>query len=205
MLYHYTSATLLEKIITSGKLRPSNVCGWRLLWATSASTIDPTASCAREPIVARFTLHNCDFEAWTSVRSRYQQEELKKLVERMEQRVVADGVAPKNWYVRYASLSVDRWIRIDTCDQRWQPYVSKAWATNWEPHQVDDDALADYRYRHQTEEEEEIWEEEVNIGPGLRLPIKRPMSTRKTASARKKRKRKQVDNADDRSAIHTKA
>ena len=36
MLYHYTSAKLLEKIIASGKLRPSDARGWRLLWATSA-------------------------------------------------------------------------------------------------------------------------------------------------------------------------
>jgi len=107
LLYHYTSATLLEKIIASGKLRPSGVGGWRLLWATSASTVDRTASCTHEPIVARFTLHDCDFEPWTIVRSRYRQEKYRKEAESMEQRIAGFyaiyGVDPQDWYVRYAS------------------------------------------------------------------------------------------------------
>ena len=127
MLYHYTSAKLLEKIIASGKLRPSNVHKWRLLWATSLSTVDLMSAYHHEPIIARFTLHSCDFEPWTDVRSRYQQEESREAAERMEQRMLkkhGEFGGPQNWYVRYAALSADRWLRIDTRDQRWQPYGS---------------------------------------------------------------------------------
>jgi hypothetical protein len=95
MLYHYTSAKLLEEIIASGKLRPSGANGWRLLWATSAPTIDLTSTYHHEPIVARFNLHSCDFEPWTDVRSRYQQKEMQKKAKRME-RIVRKtyGVVP---------------------------------------------------------------------------------------------------------------
>ena len=49
MLYHYTSAELLEKIIASRKLRPSGVRGWRLLWATSVPTVDLTSRITTSP------------------------------------------------------------------------------------------------------------------------------------------------------------
>ena len=91
------------------------------------------------------------------------------------------GVRHEDWYVRYASLSIDRWLRIDTRDQRWQPYVSSSWRQRgwglpqlgqmpwyserdyerWgidlgdDPNTMDDDAFADHRYRYQTEETEE--------------------------------------------------
>jgi hypothetical protein len=156
LLYHYTSVTLLRKILASGKLLPSGTLGWRLLWATSSSTIDPTATCVREPIVARFTLRSCDFKPWSIVRSRFRQEKLE-LAEEMEQRV-AHFVDPDRWYVRYTALPADRWLRIDTRDQRWQPYVSGSWRRQ-RPLWLDDDFLADSlaeaRQARQIEEEEE--------------------------------------------------
>jgi hypothetical protein len=155
MLYHYTSAKLLEQIIANGKLRPSDTNGWRLLWATSAPTIDLTASYSNEPIVARFTLYSCDFEPWTDVRSRYQQKEMREHAYAMEQRVLKNGWARlQDWYVRYASLSADRWLRIDTRDQQWQPYASSTWNIGDEPETRDDDAYADYRFCCRRAEEE---------------------------------------------------
>jgi hypothetical protein len=185
MLYHFTSARLLEKIIADGKLRPSDAHGWRLLWATSAETIDLTSAYHHEPIVARFTLHSRDFEPWTDVRSRYQQKKRKR-AELME-RVVREAyrvVNPKDWFVRAAALPADRWLRIDVRDQRWAPYVSKTWQQpgrpqlgkmpwldDWDyklsgidvgldPDTMDDDGLADYRYLTKRDEDEDEDEEE---------------------------------------------
>lgn len=185
MLYHYTSAKLLEKIIGSRKLRPSGVRGWRLLWATAVPTVDLTSAYHHEPIIARFTLHSCDFEPWTEVRARYQQEEMRERAERMEQRALNEyggyGTRPENWFVRYASLPADRWLRIDTRDQRWQPYGSSTWRQQgppqlgmmpWlseydykelgidlgeDPETMDAAAYADYCYRIKEEQDDQDW------------------------------------------------
>ena len=183
MLYHYTSAKLLEKIIASGKLLPADEDGWGLLWATSAPTIDLTAFYAEEPLVARFTLHDCDFEPWTDVRSRYPRKKLLR-AKRMERNTLKRyGMRHLDWYVRPTALPAGRWLRIDTRDQHWHPYVSNSWRkrglwpqlgrmpwfNEWQykhrgidlgddPNTMDDDALADHRY--QTEETEETEEEE---------------------------------------------
>jgi hypothetical protein len=125
MLYHYTSARLLEKIIASGKLLPAHAPGGRLLWATSAQTIELISRYHYEPVVARFTLHSCDFEPWTDVRSRFQQEEMREEAEWMVQDAPKFGSHHTNWYVRFSPLPADRWLRIDIRDQRWHPYKSK--------------------------------------------------------------------------------
>jgi hypothetical protein len=187
MLYHYTSAKLLEKIIASGKLRPSDARGWRLLWATSAETIDLTSAYCHEPIVARFTLHSRDFEPWMDVRSRYQQKKRKR-AELMEQVALKTFgvVRPQDWYVRAAALPADRWLRIDVRDQRWAPYISSTWQqpgppqlgkmpgfSDWDykiwgidvgldPDSMDDDGLADYRYLTKRDEDED----EVEVEDG---------------------------------------
>lgn len=147
MLYHYTSVRLLEKIIAEGRLRPSNARGWRLLWTTSVETPDPTASFVREDRVARFTLDRRDFEPWIDVRSRYQQEEMREMAERIEHRVrLWHDANPENLYVRYAALPAERWLRIDT--------IQGLIPDNLGPATIGD-VLADLRYLCQSDEEED--------------------------------------------------
>jgi hypothetical protein len=130
LLYHYTSAKLLEKIVASGKLLPSDANGWGLLWATSAPTIDLTSQYLYETVVARFTLSNSDFEPWEEVRFRFSIKKRKR-AEQMSKNVRI--VNPSDWWVRRAPLPAARWLRIDVRDQRWRPYGSKTWQKRGKP------------------------------------------------------------------------
>ncbi len=183
MLYHFTSARLLEEIIASGRLMPSDDYGWNLLWATEAQTTDIVASRYHyEPVVARFTLDPADFEPWDDLRLRFKKKRRAR-AERMTRSVLKRGLLnPTKWYVRRDPLPKERWLRIDVRDQRWQPYASETWRRRGKPQLakmpwvsereyeglgidlgidlrwMDPDSLNDYladkRYREQQEEDE---------------------------------------------------
>lgn len=51
----------------------------------------------------------------------------------MELEDVRFGSRHTDWYVRFARLPSDRWLRIDTRDQRWQPYQSNTWRKRGSP------------------------------------------------------------------------
>lgn len=142
-LYHYTSKQALKQITKSGVLLPSDADCWSLLWATTSSTIDPTARYSEAPVIARITLWQDDFEPWVDVRSRFPKTKRKR-AEAMDARMVRiHGLDPKeDWFVRSAALPADRWLCIDVQDRRWRSYFA---SDKWQQI-VNDDAVADARY-----------------------------------------------------------
>jgi hypothetical protein len=152
VLYHYTSAKLLEKIIASGKLRPSGEFGWRLLWASSSEEIiDPTFAHPYEDHIARFTLDIDDFVPWTKVRSRFRSAKLRRALAMEEVcRFKWGSRVVESWHVRAAALPASRWLHIETQNRTWRSYhTSESWRRIQEG-----DALADEYFRQRPKEDD---------------------------------------------------